>query len=457
MLLFGQTAAGVRAIDLATVPLTSIGLYWLGKRLANRRVAFLAAVIFPTFYLTEHFASLTQSDTIVTLPMTWAVVCAMQAADSPRASRRALLWSFATGALCAATLWFKHYFAFFVIALVLNQVIARRAIPFKEGLAFSAGGLLFGGSFLVYLLSRGAIADMLATARGAAGYTASGAGVPFVETMLHYFAFRWQYWGVLLVLAALWPVTYAMSRRSGDLVGRPYSAGFGWLTILLWFFGALAFLLIQAKGFDTHWYPLLPPLTLFAADSASKIIAWVVGAFHETPMRRNLAYALATAGFVAILAGNVWGVSWRYITGQESQLEYFRRFQANDVKPDETLQVVEFLKQNATPGDTLFIWGLRAEVYFLSGLRPATRFVGHVPLVGDWYPPEWKQENVDTLWAALPPYVLVMQADYMPWVLGTNEDSHQLLVKYTDLSDWLAYNYERDSQIGDFIIWRRKS
>jgi hypothetical protein len=64
---------------------------------------------------------------------------------------------------------------------------------------------------------------------------------------------------------------------------------------------------------------------------------------------------------------------------------------------------------------------------------------------------------VDTLWAAMPPYVLVMQADYMPWVLATDKDSHTLLVEYQALSDWLAYNYARDTQIGDFLIWRRKS
>ena len=67
-----------------------------------------------------------------------------------------------------------------------------------------------------------------------------------------------------------------------------------------------------------------------------------------------------------------------------------------------------------------------------------------------------KQENVDTLWQTMPPYALVLQADYFPWVTGREEDSHQLLQEYSELNNWLMYNYERETQIGNFFIWRRK-
>ncbi|MCA9907880.1 MAG: hypothetical protein KC519_04465, partial [Anaerolineae bacterium] len=74
----------------------------------------------------------------------------------------------------------------------------------------------------------------------------------------------------------------------------------------------------------------------------------------------------------------------------------------------------------------------------------------------DWYPPAWREENVDLLWAALPPYVLILQVDYMPWVTGSEDDSNTLLQSYTELNNWLIYNYERETQIGNFFIWRRK-
>ena len=77
--------------------------------------------------------------------------------------------------------------------------------------------------------------------------------------------------------------------------------------------------------------------------------------------------------------------------------------------------------------------------------------------MADWYPADWRQENVDVLWAALPPYVAVLQTDYMPWVTGSHEDSNTLLQEYEELNDWLIYNYERDVQIGNFLFWRRKA
>lgn len=436
--LFGQQ---VRALDLVIVPLTALGLYMLGKRLNGSGTAFLAALIFPVFYLSEHFANLTQSDSFVTLPMTWAVVCALRAANSPLNSRSALVYTFMAGMLCAGSLWFKHYYIFFVIGLALHHMLARRRLPLKEAFVFAAGGILVGGGGVAYLLARGILDDMLATAGGAARYTASGTDLPFLQTMLHYFSFRWQYWGVMLVLAAAWLPLRLYAPKLNDT---------GWRIVFWWLLGGLGFLFIQGKGFDTHWIPMLPPLSLLAAGSLAQMLAGL--------KLVRIGYAAAALGFVAVLIFNTWGISWGYITGRESQQDYYARFQANDVKPAETLQVVNFLRERVLPGDTLYIWGLRPEVFFLSELRPATRFVAHVALIGDWYPQAWKQENVDVLWAALPPYVLVMQSDNMPWVMGgINADSHTLLVAYTELNNWLAYNYERETQIGDFLIWRRKS
>jgi hypothetical protein len=93
----------------------------------------------------------------------------------------------------------------------------------------------------------------------------------------------------------------------------------------------------------------------------------------------------------------------------------------------------------------------------MSGLNPAIRFIFQFPLVGTWYPPQWKEEAVDILWAAMPPYVLVLQVDYMPWVTGRNEDSNTLLQEYTELNNWLIANYTRETEIGNFFVWRRKS
>ncbi len=447
--IFGPGSAALRAIDLVTVPLTCAALYWLGVRVGNRRVGLLAIVIFYAFYFTETFASLTQSDSIVTLPMTLAVLCVIKAGDSPRAGRSALWWSFAAGLLSAATLWFKQYYALFVIVLVLNHILTRRAIPVKEALSFSAGGLLIGVGGLIYFGALGIINEMVVVMQSTSQYNAQGYDFQnFIDSMRNYVGWRWRHWGVMLVLAALWPVA---ARLSG---GERKS---GWQLIILWMLAGLLAVLLQALGFDTHWLPMLPPLALMAAFSTSWLLERLLTPPPKSDKVRAVVYGLAMVLLTGILIRGMWVRAWPYLTGAESQLEYYAHFQANDLKPAESLEMLDYLRGQMPPGSSLFVWGFRPEIYYLGPYEPATRFIAHFPLVAAWYPPEWRDEAVADLWATMPPYVLVLQADYMPWVTGREEDSHQLLVEYTGLSDWLAANYERlwEAQVGNFIVWRR--
>ena len=451
--IFGPSAAALRAIDLVTALPTALALYWLGHRLAGKRVAILTIVIFPVFYFTETFASLTQSDSIVTLPMILAVAAAFKTRDYPPDDRRALIGAFLTGALCALTLWFKHYYVVFVLVLVADQLLARRRLPFKEVVLFCMGGLLVGLGGAAYFLTTGILQEMLQVAQSTSQYTALGYDPgAFFTSMLNYAAFRWQHWGVLIALVLLWPL--ARRRQPAD-TRLP-----GWRLVILWLLSGLGFVLLQAKGFDTHWLPMLPPMALLGAYSTGVLLDSLAGRLSHrfTPQAGYASiHLVAILAFLFILVRVTWLRAWPYLTGREDQIAYYERFQANDLKPAESLTMVEFLRKRVAPGDTLFVWGFRPEVYYLAELRPATRFIAHFPLVSPWYPAQWRQEAVETLWAAMPPYVLVLEADYMPWVTGRSEDSHELLVEYTGLSDWLAFNYERETQIGDFLVWRRKS
>ncbi|MBC7810958.1 MAG: glycosyltransferase family 39 protein, partial [Burkholderiales bacterium] len=127
MAAFGHTTMALRAIDLLIVPIICAALYWLGKRIANANVGLWAALIFPTFYFSESFWTLTQNDGIAILPMVLAMVCMFKASDSD--TKRGALWAFGCGLLCALTLWFKYPFALFVLALVVGYVVLMRATP----------------------------------------------------------------------------------------------------------------------------------------------------------------------------------------------------------------------------------------------------------------------------------------------------------------------------------------
>jgi 4-amino-4-deoxy-L-arabinose transferase-like glycosyltransferase len=464
--IFGPSAAAIRAIDLVFLPFSLLAIYLLGKRIGGTvGTGFLSGVLFTVFYFTETFASLTQNDSLVTLPMAVAALCVIYAGDAPRASRSSLLWSLAAGALCALTIWFKHYYALFVLAMVIEHLLRRmrdtrgtepllRRFPVSEALAFALGGLPIGALPLLYFLSNGVFAEILVVAQGTARYNAQSAvSLPvFIDQMANYVRFRWWHWGVLVILAALWVVAPGLKRKD-------------WRMVWLWLLAALGFMLIQAKGFDTHWIPMLPPVALLAGGATDGILRWLNGRlFANRQAVTTLVYGGVTAALLLILLKDTWIRAYPLLTGAQDLETYYadpaHNFQGNDFKPWESLRLVRYLERRTQPGDSLFVFGFRPEIYYLSDLRPATRFQAQFPLVADWWPPEWRQEAVDDLWAALPPYVLILQADYMDWVTGKkDQDSATLMAhddRLQDLEDWLIFNYQEARVIGDFRIWERK-
>lgn len=463
--LFGASSAAIRAIDFALVPLGMAGLYLFGSALRQRSLGAWAALLYGLFYFNEDFPSLTQNDSLVTVPMIWAAYAALRAMHSTPGSRRALLGSLLTGLLSGIVLWFKHYFAFFVLALVVNQVVARwqssqRGALLREGTVFALGGLLSGGTLLLLFWAQGMVQEMLIVAQGTAAYNAQGYDFQaFLGNMANYWRFRWQTWHGLLILVLLWLPLRGWQTAAPDAAHR---AAFPVRLVLLWLASALAFALIQAKGFDTHWIPMLPPMALLGAGAVVRSGQMVErfalrGGGPATRPYKRIVQALVLVVLLGLVGATTWGRALPYLLGQEDRVAYYDRFQANDLKPEQSLQVVRYLRERVPPGDTIFIWGFRPEVSYLAQLRPATRFQAHFPLVAPWYPLDWRQENVDYLWAALPPYVLVLEDDYMPWVTDRQEDSHTILQDYTELNNWLIANYERVDEIGDFLIWRRQA
>ncbi len=458
--LFGQTVAAVRAIDLLIFPPVALALYGLGRRLADRWVAVLALAGFAAFYFTETFWTLTQNDGIALLPMILAVAFTFKAGDDgPRHG----WWAFGAGACCALTLWFKYPFAFFALALVIAHTLIRLArregspasrgrLLLADAAGFAAGGLLVGLGGMAYLASLGALDALVQSALTTARYSSlsdpvvTSAGV----------AERWSRWWPLVILAVVGLVTQLRAKRNGG-------QSRGWPLIWLWLLSGLAIVLIQGKAYDYHWLPMLPPVLLIAADAFHRLVGrlWLlIEARAGGRLGRRSWLGAVHGGVIAVLLlamiGTIWGATWPYLSGEEDQAAFYGRFQAGDFLADQSLAVVDYLADRTAPGDSLYIWGYRTDVYFLSGLDPATRFIVYIPLVTEWSPPAWQQENVDVLWVTLPTYVLVMQRDEMPWITGRHADSHTLLQDYTELNNWLMYNYERVAEIDSFIIWQRK-
>jgi 4-amino-4-deoxy-L-arabinose transferase-like glycosyltransferase len=444
---FGRTVEALRAIDLLIVPLILLALYGLGARLRGRSTGLWAVLAFGVFYFSETFWTLTQNDGIALLPMTLAMLAALISARRPNGSA---WWAFAAGLLTGWAVWFKYPFVLFAGAVALNDALWRRAdgAGLRRGdmLAYLGGLLVAAAAGVGAMLSLGAWEALVESVLVTAPYTALGlTPEALAEAFGIALGTRWAHWGLLILLAA----AYFFLRRSGGALARERAVFT--LPVLIWLAAGTAIMLVQAKGYDYHWLPMLPPLALLAGAALDRLTALL------TRRLRPMVGVMIAAGLLAALAAPIWSRALPYLSGQEDAVSYANRFQAGEVIAGESVAAADFLKARVAPGDSLYIWGFRPEVYYLSRLQPATRFIFQFPLVADWYPAAWREENVELLWAALPPYVLVLQVDYMPWVTGSEEDSHALLQQDTELNNWLMYNYERETQIGNFLVWRRIS
>jgi 4-amino-4-deoxy-L-arabinose transferase-like glycosyltransferase len=440
MTLFGPTAPALRLLDLLAAPVLLWAAWRIGLRAGGERVGLWAALLLGVFYFTEIFWTLTQNDGLVLVPMMLGMVAALKASDG---GARSPAWALGSGLLAGGAIGFKYPFALFAGAAALAYGLMSARLRWKDVAGFIAGLLAALAAGTGVMIASGAWDALLESARVTSAYTALGLNLAdFGAAMTTALGFRWGQWGLLFVLAAagivagLWPRITPERRQR-----RMAWALVGWLCT------GFAIMAMQAKGYDYHWLPMLPPLALLGGIGAAALT-------RRLPNQAQVAAALLLWALAMIA---VWRLALPYFSGAQDRIAYFDQFQAGEFNAGESQRVIDYLRARTTPGDSLTIWGFRPEVYFLSGLNPATRFIFQFPLVGEWYPPQWQQEHVDTLWAALPPYVAVLQADYMPWVTGSDDDSNTLLQSYEELNDWLIYNYEPDIQIGNFFLWRRTS
>lgn len=446
--LFGRTTEAIRLIDFALYPLLALLVFDIGRRLMSVAVGLWAALLLGVFYFGETFWTLTQNDGIAMLPMAlsaWLALLAVTtvpAVTGQEAQRRALLLIF-SGVSAGVAIWFKYPFALFAAAVglwAIARLWPQRRQAVWAVLVFGAGAaaVLVGG--VLYLAALGALDAWLESVRVTSAYTTLGFEPrTLLETMAASLQFRWLHWGILVVLAL--PGLFVFRRRALPL---------------LWLAASVGALLVQAKGYDYHYLPMLPPLALFGAAG----VGWWAARLHQAVRRTawaHVAQGLLTAGLLLALAGAIWPRAWDYLAGREDRAAYDARFIAGEFNAGESRRTADYLRERVAVGDSLTIWGFRPEIYYLADLNPATRFMFQFPLVGAWYPAEWRQEHVAVLWAAMPPYALVLQADWMPWVTGIDADSNTLLQAYPALNDWLIENYTFETQLDNVLIWKRKA
>ncbi|HXA50816.1 MAG TPA: hypothetical protein VNV86_10950 [Candidatus Acidoferrum sp.] len=199
---------------------------------------------------------------------------------------------------------------------------------------------------------------------------------------------------------------------------------------LLWLAIGTAGAIAGLRFFPRYYLAVLPPLTLLAAHGLARYprrAPWVALLLLIPAVRFAPTYVEAARG------------GWR------------------DTAMDaDSRAVAAILKQKARPGDTLFVWGYRPEIYVYSGLRAATRFLDSQPLTGvpaDRHLTQSKAVESERSSA----HRQELSASRPVWLVdGLGGYNPQLgVAAFDDLRPWLS-NYSEAGRSGNSVIYRRQ-
>jgi hypothetical protein len=119
------------------------------------------------------------------------------------------------------------------------------------------------------------------------------------------------------------------------------------------------------------------------------------------------------------------------------------------------LEVIDFLRKNARPNDSVYVWTANCAIYYLSGRQPPTRFVSNLGIISLWAKPSWREELVRDLGSAQPRFIIVTRRDALPPITYVNLDSEEYLKSFAEFDSFLTSRYKSVADFDTFVIYGR--
>lgn len=286
-----------------------------------------------------------------------------------------------------------------------------------------------------------AIGFLVPNAIAALWLASSGALVPYLDQV-------WR-WGFLYAASTFveHPVFNGML-RTADWLGfhaslvaavlwnrHSYLSGIGW-KLLAWAALSFAAALVGWRLFPRYFFQLLPVLAIAAAR----------GMVLAERRKRSVILVLLLVPLIRF--------GPRYVM-LARDLATGRPHQWADVAMDQDSRAAARLaREMARPGDTLFVWGFRPELFAYTGLPAGTRFLDSQPLTGvpaDRHltqstpvATDFTRANREEL-ARLRPSIIIDGLSFFNPALAMD--------RYEELRPWLA-SYREAARTGTFVIYR---
>ena len=439
--LFGAHLLVIRLFTIVYVAVLCMVLYAFGSKFYGKPVGIMAAAMFTIFSTTSgsgHVNGL-NTDFLMALPYTASACLLLMACSDgavPRRRRNSRWLAFSSGGLAALSVQInpKGMFAVVFMALLLlpaptlfgmsaklsNNAEASPASrePLRSSICLAllacVGFVAATIPFIGYLAATGALADywkyvwvwgnryarfhstaevLLSSVRHSAGYFLLNNFLLIAPAVVVVSAAR------RLVRRSKNPRPLETTSQEKPLDDRVLSFD---CALLMWLAVSYAGLAVGGRFYSHYFFQVLPCLSMIGSRGLIEIAA----ALERTSrLKRRIAIALLTAGFMVTAIrfhtrSVILGVDW--IRGEKSKssstwyhevLNHEERMAAAAVRDLDVASVdrigLEAIRSGGPryrspegSADYLFVWGYRPEVYFVSGLIPASRYLSAQPLTG---------------------------------------------------------------------------
>ena len=523
--IFGAHILTVRLFTIAYSIAISGVLYFFGAWFYNKRIGLLAAAmfaIFSTTLSTGHAQSLS-TDLLMALPYTMGCFLLIRSRwPRGRPERSAQAWlAVAGGALAGVSfqvnpkgLFDLIFFAIFLIASRIwfrdnektgtNTAGSSPTNRSSSGLFLlaSAGFAIGALPFFAYILATGSFRAYWAYvwdwgARYSSYYGADKTVLTALIRSLDFFALDNT---LLIALAFLVVATVRSLRRpvkrheiSHDLEQAPEAAFTQRLTVqadavlLMWFAASFGGVVVGGRFFAHYFIQILPALCLIGARGLTGIQSSLR---KRSPGVRRVVIAIISIGFaisivrfhgrgVLLMADFVRGTTNENADWLYSMRDREERMVAAVIRDladgAEAADAVEHLDLEAIraggprtraaigPGDYVLVWGYRPEVYFWSGLLPASRYLSSQPLTGvpadvhyfdDEYRPLLDEETTAQARAQVVRDLEETQPKYIVDEIGFFNGDLAIL-KYPELKEVMS-RYKAIGSTGRFLLYIRR-
>jgi len=454
--IFGTNSHAIFWMDYAAALLTMIAVFDLCRRIVGLRFAALAAAVFAlgTWPAARHayggFLERTINETFISLFATaamWAAAIAM-----PQARKG---WAGASGVFIGLAAVFKPMAIVYWPASVAWVWFHTDLVRTRQFAGYSAAGAVIAPVMaLTWMWGTGIMHDAwlaLAVYNGAY-LTLGDVGVFDLLNRFAHEVFRRmktdEVWALGTVAAAVAVAAWRWRQTKPALVA---ALGVFWLGAAL-----LAIVLNGPRMFQTYFMPALVPLCLLSA--------WLLDQAFAPARRWRLATAALVVALIAIMlvrsgsprrVADITRADTLQLFGSTERQDYLRRFQSRSTQAfsaadAETL--ADYLRSRTEPDERVFIFGMTASAYFLSGRLPASRFLFVYPAVSNMADrPEFRVETLAAELSRSAPRYIVLQRHNRDSFSGWRADVSFAAPPMAAL----LQDYRQETEIGDYALYRR--